>query len=238
LTGQELFFCESHTENGEPVNAALHWKIKPWGSTIFILFNNGSKITDDLLYIFIDKLTEDSFQPFDSKAVTIRGEMTWFAESYKFVDPGEYDISIVSSTNKRLVKQKLKIEVSETYSAETLTSTNYYSGSTMLFCERVFSNKPYGIRKDYAVSKNDGIIFVMLDNKKPLNTEIIYVDIWKKGIRTFEYDQFVETKKFKVDPEWQDTYFRYKFIEPGDYKISISADGEVPMNSKTIKVYR
>ncbi len=237
IFAQELYFARSHSEDGKPIEANGFWKIKPWGTTIEILFNNGGKlINDDLLYIFIDKKSDGTYQPFDSKAITLENQRSWFFHPYKFVEEGEYEISVVTSKNEKLVSGKLSLKMEDTHSLSGVRSNMYYTYAKIVFCEYIISNKAYGEKEDVSLSKDNGEITVQLTLDRKLDTEIIIVDIWKKGIRSFEYDQHVETKRYKVDPEWPDTYFKYKFIQPGDFKISISNANDILIKERNIKV--
>ncbi len=237
INSQELYFTKTHTDQGEPIEANRFWKIKPWGTTIEILYNNGSNfIEDDLLYIFIDKQSDGTYQPFDSKAITLENQTTWFVHPYKFVEEGEYEVTIVTSSNKKLVAEKLSLKLEDASTLSNVKSNTYYSYAKIVFCEYVISNKAYGEKNKVSISRDNGKITIQLLLDRELNTEIIIVDIWKKGIRSFEYDQHVETKRFKVDPEWKDTFFKYKFVESGDFKISISTANDILIKERDIKV--
>ena len=57
VSAQQLYFCKSYTENGKPIDVQINWSIKPWGTQIFALFDNeGKKLENTHLYLFIDKL--------------------------------------------------------------------------------------------------------------------------------------------------------------------------------------
>jgi len=67
---QKIYFCQSHTENGDPIGAEIIWEINPWGSYVYILFENGEEaIGESMIYMFIDKFEDESYKPFDSKAI-------------------------------------------------------------------------------------------------------------------------------------------------------------------------
>jgi len=93
-----------------------------------------------------------------------------------------------------------------------------------------------GITKRASLSENNGEIYIKITNFSPLKTEVILVDIWKKEHRSFEYDEYVESKKYRIDPEWKDTFFKYRFPEPGEYKIVIYNQAEVLIKTGYINV--
>ena len=39
---QEIYFCESYTENGVPIGPTNKLEIKPWGTAIYTLLDNNN----------------------------------------------------------------------------------------------------------------------------------------------------------------------------------------------------
>ena len=62
---QQVYFCNSHTETGEPVDARNVWSIKPWGSLIYILFDNeGEAYETQLNYMFLDRYVDGDYKSY------------------------------------------------------------------------------------------------------------------------------------------------------------------------------
>ena len=58
VLGQSIYVSDSVTESGEAIGAKNNWEIDPWGRSLYIVYDNGSPIENDILYLFIDKFLE------------------------------------------------------------------------------------------------------------------------------------------------------------------------------------
>jgi len=240
LAAQSIYFCTGHTSDGDPINPVNTFKIKPSGGYLYILFNNdGKKIETGLIYLFIDKKMNGNFEPFDSKVLRLDSATTWTAYNYKFSEPGKYLIYFLDSKQNKIAQDTLHVELESEFKRyrQDVTS-DYYYNCEMVFCEIVLGGKPIRITNHAYLKKNNGLIYVYLNNGTPFNTPALIVDVWKKGNDTEDYDEFIETKYFKIDPEWSDTYFKYIFKEPGEYKFSVYNKHEALIISNYIQVYR
>ncbi len=239
IYSQRIYFCEGHTESGEPINPTKHLKIKPSGKYLYILLNNDGRLLDNqLFYLFIDKLMDNSFEPFDSKVIRLNEKKSWVAYNYKFTEPGKYLIYFLNSQQKKIVRDTLTVELKNDGNPHRSNVTSaYYDNCELLFCEIVLSGKPIRITNKAYLKKNNGLIYVYLNNGTPLKTSVLVVDVWKKGIHAYDYDQFVETKYYKIDPEWPDAFFKYYFKEKGEYKFSVYNENEVLIGTNYIVVY-
>ncbi|OGU59139.1 MAG: hypothetical protein A2V66_12820 [Ignavibacteria bacterium RBG_13_36_8] len=237
LQSQQIYFCQSHTENGEPINASIIWNLKAWGENIFILYNNGNKpIKEPILYMLIDKYTNDKYYPFDSRAIHIEKQIPWVVQNYKFTEPGKYEVYFMGSTHERLVSARFTINIEETANPQKRQISNfYYDNCELLFCQVVIGGKPYNVKKTISMSAG-GSTYIYLNNENPLNTEQLLVNVWRKKNRAFDYDEFIESKKFGMKTEWKDVFFKYKFKAPGEYKISIYNDREIQIKTGFITV--
>lgn len=236
---QELYFCESYTDNGEPIGHDFNWEINPWGTYIYILFKAPKIIEDPVLYLFIDKEEEGRYEPFDSKAIPVEQPVKWIAYNYKFSQPGRYEIYFMNSEQKMIKKGVVKLTYkSESNEDRQPVTSKYYDKCEMIFCERVIAEKPLNNKISSSLRDNGGLIYVFLRMDKPLNTSFIKAEIWKKGGNAFEYDEFIAEKKFKTETNWTYSYFKYTFSDPGEYKIIVLNDTNVEMKTNFFTVYK
>lgn len=229
---QDIYVCKSYTQQGEPVDASNSWEIKSGGDYLYILFDNEEKIEDKLIYLFLDKKYDDEYKPFDSKVLRNENKKSWLVYNYKFQKPGEYNIYFMDSAQNTLATTKVNMRYKQAETASRVNeSSMYYDKTEMIFCKRVFGEEPLKEMSSTYLSGDSVKVYVYLDTQRPIRTEKLLVDVWRKKNRSFQYDEFIETKKFKVTPEWAYTFFKYKFTKKGEYKISVYNDQEVLIKS-------
>lgn len=237
---QQVYFTSSYTEDGDPIGAKNIWSIKPWGSFIYVFMDNeGERFSGSILYMFADKMNVDStFEPFDSKAISIPYDQRWVAYNYKFTLPGEYEFYFVDKNENRLAEERVTIQYEKTdYSVSTPSSSSYYESCKVLFCEKILvGGDPLGVKTTLSLSQGNQI-YVVLNNYKPLKTGKLLIDVWRKKNRAFDYDDYMYSKKYRLNPNWPDAYFKFSFEEPGEYKLSIYNENEVYIKSGYLKVY-
>jgi hypothetical protein len=238
---QQLYFTSSYTEDGEPIGAKNIWEIKPWGSFVYIFLDNeGERFNSPMLYMFMDKMEEDStFEPYDSKSINVPYNQRWVAYNYKFTLPGEYLVYFTDRSQNRIAEERVTIQYENTnYSVSSPSTSSYYENCKVLFCEKVLvGGDPLGVKTSISLSQ-DKDIYVVLNNYKPLKTGKLLLDVWRRKNRGFDYDDYVFSKKYRLNPKWPDAYFKFSFEEPGDYKLSIYNENEVYIKSGYITVYQ
>lgn len=241
IFAQEIYFCNSHTEEGEPIDARNLWSIKPWGSYVYILYDNeGDPIEQQLNYMFVDRYIDGSYRPFDSKAVNVKTGATWFAYNYKFTEPGKYKVYFVDRNKEELASETVTIQLESNYLNNRQGTTSlYYDGIKPVFCERVIAGKPINEFHEKSIGNIDSLeVAVFINHSSPLQTNLLKVDVWEKETRSIEYDKFVESKKYQIQPDWEYAFFKYYFTKPGDYKFNIYNQNEVLITSGFFRVNR
>ncbi len=239
LSAQKIYFAGGVTNDGTPLSVVKSLEIDPAGNYLYIVLNNEDRpLNCDLLYLFVDKFVGTVYEPFDSKVIKVDSNATWASFNYKFIEPGDYKIYFLNMRQKKIAEADFTVKLKEQFVTERRTVTSsYYDYCQFVFCEIVLGGKPVRIKSRAYTKKNQGLMYAYINNGAPLNTEIIIVDIWKRGENSFDYDEFVETKKFKVEPDWPDTYFKYQFKQPGSYKFTVYNQNEVIMCKNYITVY-
>lgn len=236
LMAQEVFICDSYTEDGNPIGPTNRFEIKPYGTAKYILIKNKKIINDKILYLFIDKIIDGKITPFDSETISLEKENTWAVTSYEFKEPGIYELYFLNSKQKRLANIKAEVYFSKENASKAFSATKSYVGEVQFtFCELVINGKPINTFNNLRLSKS-GQVFVYLNNFMPFNIEEIKVQIWKKSIENSNYENLIDEKRYKLLPEWNDTYFRYTFKSAGEYKIDVfdKADKFIASNIITV----
>ena len=230
---QQVYFVDSYTEDGEPIGAKNVWTVKPWGSFIYILLDTENNVLPgNVIYLFIDKKNGDAYEAFDSKAINIDQKPKWVVYNYKFTQVGEYDVYFITNEQKRFAGEKVTITYEESYSRPKVTTNSvYYDNCSIVFCKKILvGGEPLGEVSSISLSQLS-TIYIQINNRRSLNTGKILVDIWRKKNRLFEYDEFVESKKYRINPDWNDAYFKYTFTTPGEYKFSIYNENEITIKT-------
>lgn len=239
LYAQEVFVCDSYTEDGVPVGTSNRFEIKPYGTAKYILLNNEKQFDDNLLYLFIDKIVDGELTPFNSKTLTIKKNDTWAVTSYEFNEPGIYDLYFLSSKQIRLADIKVEVFFSEEFASKAFTPTKSYVGETqMTFCELVINEKPVNPLNTISLSQSEGQVFVYLNNYLPFNIKIIKVQVWKQVNGEGNYENLVDEKQYQLQPEWKDAFFKYVFKSTGEYKIDVYDENEKFITSNIIAVIK
>ncbi len=229
ISAQQVYFVHSYTEDGEPIGAKNEWDIKPWGSFVYVLLDVEDKdLKGNVVYMFVDKMTDGEYKAFDSKAINIKYNPKWVVYNYKFTQTGEYDVYFVTTDQERFAGEKVTIKYEESFTRpRQTTSRTYYDNCKITFCKKVLvGGDPLGVINSISLS-NTSSVFILINNYNALNTSKLLVDVWKKRNRMFEYDEFVESKKYRINPDWPDAFFKYTFSKPGEYKFSIYNENEV-----------
>ncbi len=208
LQAQELYVCESYTEDGLPVGPLNQLEIKPYGTAFYILLDNQKEFDDPLLYLFVDKLIDGKFTPFESKTISIKNDDTWAVTSFEFKEQGIYEVYFLNSSQSRLATNKVEARFSEEFTNPTSvpTRTSLNDGQ-FVFCELVINGKPVNPFNNLSLSRTGGQTFIYLNNYAPFGIEKIKIQLWKQSNTDSSYEQLVDSKKYKILPEWKDTFF-------------------------------
>lgn len=222
VSGQELYLCESYTEDGTPVGPVNRLEIKPYGTAIYVLLDNGNEFNDPSLYLFVDKLIDGKFTPFDSKSLDVNRNDTWAVTSFEFKEQGIYEVYFLNSSQSRLASNKIEVFFEGEYLGNNFATPSYSNaGSQFIFCEMVINGKPINPFTSLSLSKSEGQAFIYLNNYVPFGHDTLIVQYWKRSNTDSSYEELIDSKIYRILPEWSDTFFRYYFTAPGDYKIDI-----------------
>ncbi len=222
IFAQEMYVCESYTEDGQPIGATNSLEIKPYGKAVYVLFQNKSNFNFNTLYLFVDKLSDGQFTPYDSKTLNVKKNKNWAVTNYEFHNSGIYELYFLNSAQQKLTVQKLEVRLIGENGIERITPT-FSSGtghSQFIFCDMIINDKPINQFTQLSISAKDGEGYAYINNYAPIGTDTINVKIWKRQPSS-SFDALISSKKYTIKPQWTDTFFKVKFDKPGDYKIDV-----------------
>ncbi|MBW8049613.1 MAG: caspase family protein [Cytophagales bacterium] len=245
---QKVYFCSNYTEEGEPIGKSNTWTIKPTGGYVYILYNNGSdNIITSKLSLSINKLSGTKYDQYDTRSITLESKKNWALYDYQFTEAGEYRITFLDANEKELDRDYVTIKLSEGSQADfqyeyadtndqsEVVSTDYYVSSALTFCEGVDKKgKCFKPAKKWNLGKNGCSVFCKVDNKAPLKTSQLIVDVFKK--EGTDYSKFVDTKYIDIEPDKNSVFFKYTFDESGEYKFNVYNKGEAWINTEYVTI--
>ena len=235
LNAQRIILCKAYTNNGEPIDYIYSSTLLP-AQSVCILFSGEKKtIAGENITLYIDKLTggkrqnqfKKSFRP--SKA-------NWVATVYKFSLEGKFEIYFTDDNNYRLSAKTVIVPGQNPVKNIEPYPDQSYPSAEITFCEEMQSGKPAGIKKSIYLPTEEGKICIYINNTRPLKTERILLNIWRKLKYERDYKDLIDSRKYQVDPSWSDTFFRYKFSRAGDYKIDLYDEREILIKTAYISV--
>ncbi|MEE9430678.1 MAG: hypothetical protein V3V16_06525 [Melioribacteraceae bacterium] len=240
LYSQEVFFCESYMEDGTPVGPTNQLSIKPWGTAIYILLDNNKKtFNEPMLNVFIDKKNGEKYSPFESKSIEIDPKKKWAVTNFEFKEAGTYQIYFLNASQKKIAVNMLKVSFAEGVIAGSNPNPTitYSEGSVeMLFCQMVIDDKPINPFDNLSISRTGGRAIIFLNNSIPFSTELLTLQIWKRTAMSPDYGELVTKKRYELLPEWNETFIKYRFDQPGEYKFDIFDKSDNLISSNTIVV--
>jgi len=225
IFSQEIIFCKAVNENGDPIGIISNRKVET-NNKIFILIKNNNKLEQQGMNLLIEKINNNIKQSIFSSTIKFSNLKNWAAYDYSFNQEGTYSVSLINDKGENLSTAFILVE---DFKNNFIGINDYevFPNSRIIFCEKVISNKPFNIKDKISLRFQNGEVFIYFINNRPLNTNIIQVRIWKKKNVNGPYEDFVDFKKFKIEPEWYDTYFKYQFQTEGYYRLDIFNDKDL-----------
>lgn len=234
---QELYICESYTENGTPVGPFNRLEIKPYGTAVYVLLDNKQIFKDQTMYLFIDKLVDKKFTPYDSKTITVNNNSTWAVTSFEFKEQGIYELYFLNSSQSKLATSKLETYFKGHSSNKVVSPAgNKILNSKFVFCELVVNGKPVNSFNSLSLSASEGEAFIYLNNNLPFGYDMLKVQYWKRSTTNESYEELIESKKYKILPEWKDAFFKYQFKQTGQFKVDIFDKNDNFVTSNVITI--
>lgn len=225
IFSQEIIFCKAVNENGDPIGIIANRKVET-NNKIFILIKNNNKSEQQGMNLLIEKIDNNIKQSIFSSTIKFSNLKNWAAYDYSFNQEGTYSVSLINDKQEIISKAFLLVENSKN-SFIGINDYEVFPNSRIIFCEKVIGNKPINIIDKISLRFKSGEVFIYFINNRPLNTNIIQVRIWKKKNINAPYEDFVDFKKFKIEPDWYDTYFKYQFQSDGYYRVDIFNDKDL-----------
>ena len=235
-SAQHITICKAYTQAGEPIDI-IYSKNISLNQTICFLLNTGNKkIPGSAVFLFIDRTAEGSKQNQFNKAYRIEKDKNWLACNFKFAKDGKFEIYFTDANQNRIATTTIIVgNYKETLKEESVTANNN-ANVEAVFCENVLSGIPINPKQNVSLKSDGGLVCLYLKSNSPLNTERIHVTIMRKSNYSIDYDEFVASKKYQLNSDWEDVFFKYTFTKTGEYKFSVANEKELLIKTAYITV--
>lgn len=236
LFPQELFFCRGYTETGNPIDSYISNKIPVNQSFVILLRAERNEFENNIMILSIEKKEARFNQIIISQILRPDKNKNWLVFNYKIMEEGNYVVTFTDFNRKKIVSSNLTIE-KPPISRSADQSTNYFMPNLrIVLCERIINGSPSGILQKISMLKNNGEAYIYLINNMPLKISKLLINIWRKKTPYSDYEEFVDSKKYQVNSEWYDTFFKYCFNGTGEYKINFFNEKEMLLKTTYITV--
>lgn len=236
VIAQHITICKAYTQAGEPIDIIYSKNISLNQTTCFLLNTGNKKISGSTVFLFIDRTAEGVKQNQFNKVYKIEKDKNWLACNFKFAKNGKFEIYFTDANQNRIAATTIIVgNYKETSSYQSI-STNNYINVEAVFCENVLSGIPINPKRNVSLKSDGGLVCLFLKSNIPLNTERIHVTILRKSNYSIDYDEFAASKKYKLNSDWKDVFFKYTFTKTGEYKFSVADEKELLIKTAYITV--
>jgi len=229
LPAQQLVFCLDHTKDGTPLAGGGEFELDQFGQELDLLFRDQQKINTPKLYFFIDRMIDSVYVEHDTRSTMTRQDRAWHSIQYRFDRTGRYRVLVLDADKAELCRAEVDVNV-----LRDVGGPSYYRDLELHFCHQIQDGEPDTKLKAVSLEQQKrSPVKVLVKHFRPLRTESIVIDIWKKGD---EEDEYQETLEYRVEPHWAFTQFVYPFKTAGTYFIRVYSEDDVWMGSGALQV--
>lgn len=236
LHSQQIFISRGNTEYGEPIDPFYNQQI-PADLTITILLdNNGKNFEQNILFLTIEKSGDQSRAGRINEMIRPPKKNDWLIYNYRFQEEGDYEIRFTDFNRKVIASLRVTVVREKGKKIQEIKIPELLPGLEIVFCEKIFNGKPVNQQSEISLKFQNGETYIYMVNQKPLKTDLLLVNIWRKKSKGTDYEEFIDSKKYKINSSWYDAFFRYRFEKPGNYKINFFNEKEILLKTAYITV--
>ncbi len=237
----KIIFCKGVDHSNLPVAVNSNFDIESSGGSITVYIDNGSTQmqTPGLIIDVYKKGSSDKYDQFiETKNFTIKPTLIATYFNYFFTAAGDYVFHIYNTDEKWINDGYITVN----YKIESIgvdynnpSSTFYYIDAKVNFCtELAHLDTCLNEGAVYNINKSRSQVYVWVGQDKPMKTNEINVDIYKK--KGGDYKNIFETKTYPIAPDKNTFSFEYDFYQSGDYKFKFYTDNDVFIQSGLVRI--
>jgi hypothetical protein len=235
ILAQRITLCKAYTNHGEPIDLVYSSSLSLNQSACILFSGENRKLIGKTITLFIDKISGNERENQINKIFKPVKD-NWIALFYKFTKEGKFEIYFTDEYKNRISALTINVGTPKAPKlVEPAFNPKYFTVDITL-SDKIQSGKPVNTIRSISLGTEGGTIFICLNNNQPIGTNKILINTWRKKKYTTDYDEFIDSKKYELDGEWNDTYLRYRFTQPGDYKIYLYDEKELLIKTAYISV--
>lgn len=203
------------------------------------LFYEASSPIYDTLYIKIQKdfsRKDSNYYQFDHYYLVPDISKKWAVNKYIFSKPGRYKISVYNRNGAEITEPLLtKIIYNENeYDDLMIKDTWFYNQSKITFYEKNIGDSliAENIIFNYQPSETKVILKIEQENKKPLNSNNLFVKIYTDD----ENHKFISSNAYNINENWWWTFIPIYIKNKGKYLVEVYTNNDIFIQSKKIEV--
>jgi len=230
--GQDIYFCSNYAADGSPVGANKTWHLGENGGYVYILFSSHKKrIKSKSLIVNIMQKSGNTYRNYETKTMDLQTVKTWAVLDYQFTESGTYKFTVIDSKGKDLATESVVIILDKGRITENTNGAedqkagidsksisdpdrSYYKAKIIFYRSGINSNPD-----DTGSVFRAGELNITVINDRPLASDTMIVDVFKKGYETEKYPIYVTSKNFWIDGSQNKASFTINLDQTGEYKI-------------------
>jgi len=236
VSAQHITTCKAYTQAGQPIDIIYSKNISLDQTVCFLLNTGNKKISGNTVFLFIDRTAGGPKQNQFNKVYKIEKDKNWLACNFKFAKEGKFEIYFTDAAKNRLASATIFAGNYKETGTDLPVSKNNYDNVEAVFCEKVLSGNPINLKQNVSLKSDGGSVCLYLKSNSPFNTERIHVTIMRKSNYSIDYDEFTASKRYQLNSDWEDVFFKYTFTKTGEYKFSVTDEKELLIKTAYITV--
>ncbi len=236
---QEIHFCLGYTVRGEPLRVSNSWNINEDGGYLYILYKQPGEVEKNRYDLVVSEEMNGAFIEVSRHRIVPELGKHWAAVYHKFFKGGDFKVTVHDRTNivateyLTIIDRKTRILGKKKFKQDPRF---IYASTKIIACQTVKEGKPVNPSAVFSIAENTTPVTFLILHDKAMNTDKLNIDLYKKLTPFGEYSEFVESRRVQLERDSNNTYFRLKFIEPGEYKVYIYDLDQVWINSGYVTI--
>lgn len=235
---RKLMLCTNYDNEGKYSGVLDDIYINKNGNFMYVFYESMSQI-NDTVFISIEKdynRKDTNFYKFDHYYLVPDASKKWAVNKYIFTKPGRYKFSIYNRNGDEIAMPyyaKIGYYDNE-YDDLLIKDTWYYNTSKITFYEKNIGDSLIAENTvfNYQAAETKIILKIEQINKKPLNTNNLFVKIYTED----KNHELISSDAYYVNSNWWWTYVPIYFKNKGKFMVEVYTNNDVFIQRKNVEI--